>query len=68
LGLVGVGIGNGEAIVVVNIHVAQVIDGQTNLLHPLGNRKEGSFVRIARDQDDDPFKQSTATGNDIQVS
>ncbi len=64
----GVGIGNGEAIVVVNIYVTQVIDGQTNLLHALGNRKEGIFVRIAGYQDNDPFKQSTATGNDIQMS
>ena len=63
----GVGIGNGEAIVVIHIHVVQVIDRQANLLHPLGNGKEGSFVRVAGYQDNNPLKQSAATGNDIQV-
>ena len=59
------GIGNGETVVVIDINVAQMADRSLNLLDALIGREHWHLVRVAGHQDNYPFKQATAAGNNV---
>jgi hypothetical protein len=60
-----VGIGNGEAIVVIDVNITEVAHRGLNLVNPLGNGEHRHFIGIVGDQNDHPVKQPTATGNNV---
>lgn len=65
LGMALPGIVNCESIVMVNINVAEVRHRSLNLPNTLVGREHRHLTGIARHQHNHPFKQATATGNDV---
>lgn len=59
------GIVNRESIVMINVDVVEVRHRSLDLPNTLVGRKHRHLIGVARHQHNHPFKQSTATGNDV---
>ena len=68
LGLVLAGVGDGEAVVVVDGDVAEVPHRLLDLANALGGGKQGHLVGVARHQHDHSIEQAAASGDDVYVA